>query len=278
MTSHRHCIPPEISLVSPAKCWRGLSWGNLAYIHLLYEMKNVLRTAPDSAIGIAAMWRVLEIWAYEHFPGLAPACPGVAAYPFAASWEGAERSMMTTTSFRRALRVMSFEEVCWRPFSSVHTPASAMRAYFISGGRVLISGIYPPHVVPGCAGDSSAQHCGPARSFGSSRIHDVEGCRDRGASYRDFLSRLALAVRFMPQVEEVDPEDVPYVDREHRRGRREDRTPQTGVLMEQTGRNLGRGPDSSVETHCWRSDVDPRDVPSSSTHPGRYSYSIGDTG
>ncbi|XP_021850335.1 uncharacterized protein [Spinacia oleracea] len=55
---------------------------------------------------------------------------------------------------------------------------------------------------------------------------------------------------------------------EHRRGRREDRTPQTGVLMEQTGRNLGRGPDSSVETHCWRSDVDPRDVPSSSTHPG----------
>ncbi|KNA22746.1 hypothetical protein SOVF_030570 [Spinacia oleracea] len=46
------------------------------------------------------------IWAYEHFPSLAPARPRGAAYPFAASWEGAVRNDVSLATFRRALRVL----------------------------------------------------------------------------------------------------------------------------------------------------------------------------
>ncbi|KNA23825.1 hypothetical protein SOVF_021390 [Spinacia oleracea] len=48
----------------------------------------------------------MKIWAYEHFPTLAPARPGVAAYPYAASWVGEVRSDVSLETFRRALRVL----------------------------------------------------------------------------------------------------------------------------------------------------------------------------
>lgn len=39
-----------------------LSWGSLAYIHLLYEMKNASRTTLVDPAAMAAFWRVLEVF------------------------------------------------------------------------------------------------------------------------------------------------------------------------------------------------------------------------
>ncbi|XP_056682639.1 protein MAINTENANCE OF MERISTEMS [Spinacia oleracea] len=119
-----------------------LNWGGLAYNHLLYEMKNASRTAPESKASVAALWSVLEIWAYEHFLTLAPARPGVAAYPYAASWVGAVRSDVSLENFRRALRVWPVGQVVWCPFDGAPTPDSSMRAYFLSGWWVLLPGVY----------------------------------------------------------------------------------------------------------------------------------------
>ncbi|XP_056697984.1 uncharacterized protein [Spinacia oleracea] len=118
----------------------GFIWGGLAYSHLLYEMKYASRTSPESSPSIAALWSVLEIWMYEHFPTLAPARTRDAAYPYAASWIGAVRGRMSLASSRRVLRVLPIEEVVWRPFVDAPTPVQAMHAHFLSQRRVLLPG------------------------------------------------------------------------------------------------------------------------------------------
>ncbi|XP_056699777.1 uncharacterized protein [Spinacia oleracea] len=212
----------------------GLNWGGLAYIHPLYEMKNASRTSPESKASVAALWSVLEIWMYEHFPTLASARTRVAAYPYAASWVGAVRRRVSLATFRIALQVLHVEEVVWRPFVGAPIPVSAMLAHFFSGRRVLLPGVYRHMWYLGER--VSLQHSTRDRLVPKdppetmlARIEDVarlyldaggdavcipwENFVDRKGSHEGLLARLAPPVRFVLSEEEVDPEDVPYADR-----------------------------------------------------------------
>ncbi|KNA17251.1 hypothetical protein SOVF_081020 isoform B [Spinacia oleracea] len=163
----------------------GLNWGGLAYNHLLYEMKNASRTAPESKASVASLWRVLEIWAYEHHSSLAPDRPRVAAYPFAASWEGAQRKDVSLATFRRTLRVLPIKEVSGR-FVPMDPPES-MPAKIVSVARLYADAM---------------------EAWGESICLSWESFVDKRSSYEDLLARLAPPVRFVPPEEEIDHEDV----------------------------------------------------------------------
>ncbi|XP_056685083.1 protein MAIN-LIKE 2-like isoform X1 [Spinacia oleracea] len=210
------------------------NWGGLAYSHLLYEMKQASQTALGNDPSMAALWSVLEIWIYEHFPTLAPECTRDAAYPYVASWIGAVRVGASLAASRRAWRVLSAEDVVWRPFVNAVVPVSAARAHFLSGRRVLLPGVYR-HMWYLGERVSLQHHSGDrlvpkdplesmlaldedlARLYAEARGEAV--CRSwrefvhRKGSYDDFLRRLAPPVRFVLPEEEVDPEDIPRADR-----------------------------------------------------------------
>ncbi|XP_056685930.1 uncharacterized protein [Spinacia oleracea] len=105
-------------------------------------MGRASRTALGSNPSMAALWSVLEIWIYEHFPTLAPERTRDAAYPYAASWIGAVRVGASLVASRRAWRVLPADRVVWRPFANAVVPASAARAHFLSWRRVLLPGVY----------------------------------------------------------------------------------------------------------------------------------------
>ncbi|XP_056690729.1 uncharacterized protein [Spinacia oleracea] len=167
---------------------------------------------------MAALWSVLEIWIYEHFPTLAPDRTRDAAYPYAASWIGAVRVRVPLAASRRAWRVLPATEVVWRPFANAPVPASAARAHFLPGRRVLLPGVYRHTWYLGervslqhNSGDRLIPKDPPgsmlaldeelARLYAEARGDAV--CRSwrdfvhRKGSYDDFLRRLAPPVRFV---------------------------------------------------------------------------------
>ncbi|KNA15899.1 hypothetical protein SOVF_094040, partial [Spinacia oleracea] len=171
------------------------------------------------------------IWIYEHFPTLAPDRTRDAAYPYAASWIAAVRSSVPLAASRKAWRVLPADE---RPFANALIPASADRAHFLSGRRVLLLGVYR-HMWYLGERVSRQHHSGEglipkdppgsmlaldeelARLYAEARGDAV--CRSwrdfvhRKGSYDDFLRRLAPPIRFVLPEEEVDPEDIPHADR-----------------------------------------------------------------
>ncbi|XP_056697868.1 uncharacterized protein [Spinacia oleracea] len=100
-----------LSALQDLRAVLSLNWGGMTYGHLLYEMKWASRTAPGSEPSIAALWSVLEIWMYEHFPTLAPDRTGNAAYPYAASSIGAVRRRVPLPASRRAWRILTVSEL-----------------------------------------------------------------------------------------------------------------------------------------------------------------------
>ncbi|KNA25006.1 hypothetical protein SOVF_010560, partial [Spinacia oleracea] len=140
----------------------------------------------------------------------------------------------TLAASRRAWRVLSAEDVVWRPFANAVVPVSASRAYFLSGRRVLLPGVYRHMWYLGervslqhHLGDRLAPKDPPesmlaldedlAWLYAEARGEAV--CRSwrefvhRKGIYDDFLRRLAPPVRFVLPEEEVDPEEIPHADR-----------------------------------------------------------------
>ncbi|XP_056684242.1 uncharacterized protein [Spinacia oleracea] len=197
-------------------------------------MGRASRTALGSDPSMAALWSVLEIWIYEHFPTLAPERTRDAAYPYAASWIGAVRVGASLTASRRAWRVLPADRVVWRPFANAVVPTSAARAHFLYAWRVLLPGVYRhmwylrervslqrhpgDRLVPKDPPESTlALDEDLARLYAEARGDAVfrswrEFVHKKG-SYDDFLRRLAPPVRFVLPEEEVDPEDTPHADR-----------------------------------------------------------------
>ncbi|XP_056690712.1 uncharacterized protein [Spinacia oleracea] len=197
-------------------------------------MGQASRTALGSDPSMAALWSVLEIWIYEHFPTLASERTRDAAYPYAASWIGAVRVGASLAASRRAWRVLPADRVVWRPFANAVVPTSAACAHFLSGRRVLLPGVYR-HMWYLGERVSLQHHPGdrlvpkdPLESMLAldedlSRLYaEARGdavCRSwrefvhKKGSYDEFLRRLAPPVRFVLPEEEVDPEDIPHADR-----------------------------------------------------------------
>ncbi|XP_056696687.1 uncharacterized protein [Spinacia oleracea] len=192
-------------------------------------MKWASRTAPEGEgePSIAALWSVLEIWMYEHFPTLAPDRTGDAAYPYAASWIGAVRRRVPLSASRRTWRVLFISEVVWRPFADAPIPVSAAQAHFLSSRQVLLPGVYRhmwylgervslqhstgkrlvPKDPPGSMLASDDELAQLYLNAGDAVCLPWENFVDRRGRYEDLLGRLA------PPEEEVDLEDIPYADR-----------------------------------------------------------------
>ncbi|KNA14916.1 hypothetical protein SOVF_102800, partial [Spinacia oleracea] len=90
---------------------------------------------------IAALWSVLEIWIYEHFPTLAPERTRDAAYPYAASWIGAVRVGASLAASRRSWRVLSAEDAAG--FAS-----RGVSPYVVSGGASVLQHHSGDRLVP----------------------------------------------------------------------------------------------------------------------------------
>ncbi|XP_056688354.1 uncharacterized protein [Spinacia oleracea] len=200
-------------------------------------MKNASRTAPESKASVTALWSVLEIWAYEHFRTLVSAHPRGAAYPFAASWEGAVRSDVSLATFRRALRVLPVGQVIWRPFDDAPTPVSTRQAYYWSGRRVLLPGVYrhvwylgervslqhstrgrlvpknPPETMLAKIEDVARLYSDVVEAGDESICLPWENFVDKRGIHDALMARLAPPIRFVLPEEEIDPEDIPYADR-----------------------------------------------------------------
>ncbi|KNA15118.1 hypothetical protein SOVF_101190 [Spinacia oleracea] len=214
---------------------------------------NDSRTSPESKASVAALWSVLEIWAYEHFSTLAPARTGVAAYPYAASWVGAVRINVSLATFRRALRVLP-----------VNKGEEGDRKDIPYAGRVI------RYV------DSDGEQVEVTVPVASS---------PHWRSYDAVLEQYATAprVRVRPWMLVIDSLKMHCVnltkkltsrDREERRGGRRDsvdREPPVDTLREQDGPSLGLGLGSGNSTRHRNSDVDRGAVPFTYAEPTRHS-------
>ncbi|KNA19633.1 hypothetical protein SOVF_059680, partial [Spinacia oleracea] len=170
----------------------------------------------------------------------------------------------------RAWRGLPATEVVWRPFANAPVPASAARAHFLFGRRVLLLAVYRHMWYLGervSLQHNSGDRLIPKDPPGSMLALDEElarlyveargdvVCRSwadfvhRKGSYDDFLRRLAPPVRFVLPEEEVDPEDVPHADMiiryENSDGEEDPSTPGTELdqdLERLWRRNRGKAP------------------------------------
>ncbi|XP_056696688.1 uncharacterized protein [Spinacia oleracea] len=173
-------------------------------------MKWASRTAPEGEgePSIAALWSVLEIWMYEHFPTLAPDRTGDAAYPYAASWIGAVRRRVPLSASRRTWRVLFISEVL--------LPGVYRHMWYL-GERVSLQHSTGKRLVPkdppGSMLASDDELAQLYLNAGDAVCLPWENFVDRRGRYEDLLGRLAPPVRFVLPEEEVDLEDIPYADR-----------------------------------------------------------------
>ncbi|XP_056697964.1 uncharacterized protein [Spinacia oleracea] len=258
-----------------------LNWGGMAYGQLLYEIKWASPTAPEGEPSIAALWSVLEIWMYKHYPTLASDRTRDAAYPYAASWIRAVCRRVPLSASRIAWRVLPVSEVIWRPFADAPIHVSAARAHFLSLRRVWLPGVYhhmwylgkrvslqhstgdrlvpkdPPRSMS-VPGDELAQLYLTAR--GDAVCLPWENFVDRRGRFEDLLGRLAPPVRFV----------LP----KRRRGRRGsvDREPQAETSLRQEGPSLDLRQGSRAGTFQRHSDADRGAAPFVNADPTRHSF------
>ncbi|XP_021729244.1 uncharacterized protein LOC110696272 isoform X2 [Chenopodium quinoa] len=82
------------------------SWASIGYADLLSSMRHGCRQLNDqSPVVVYGLWRVVELWFYEYFPGLAPRRRrgAVHDFPVGASWRDRGESRVESVSRLRGL-------------------------------------------------------------------------------------------------------------------------------------------------------------------------------
>ncbi|KAK1313363.1 hypothetical protein QJS10_CPA06g01143 [Acorus calamus] len=113
------------------------AWGVAMLVHLFAELSKKVKRAGGKNLGGFAPF--LQIFGYEHFaidrPTLAPFDH---ALPWAMRWEPRGSSRLhRLAQFREALRVLSEEEMTWRPYSGEVPEALARDVWLIYFNEVV---------------------------------------------------------------------------------------------------------------------------------------------
>ncbi|KNA13974.1 hypothetical protein SOVF_111700 [Spinacia oleracea] len=179
--------------------------------------------------------------------------------------------------------------VVWSPFDDAPTPVSAMRAYYLSGWRVLLPGLYrhmwylgervslqhstrgrlvpknPPETMLAKIEDVAQLYSDAMEAGDESICLPWENFVDRRGASGESAS-LDACVNLNKKLTGRGGE-------ERRRGRKDsvDRGSPVGTLREQAGQSLGLGPGPSTGARQRHSDVDRGVVPFTYAEPTRHS-------